>query len=582
MNKFLSLFLVVCMSALLFACTAPKQTSQTSGEEMVKKEVADQVFYGNIITMDDNNERAEALASKDGIIIYVGTKEGVKEFIDDSTKTFDYGTNTIYPGFLDAHEHGVLHGWRSKDQVQLGEGTSYDDYANIMKKYIEENPGRDYYMGTGWIVFDGINPTHEVLDKVSTEIPVIANSGDGHSMLLNKVAMDICEMSKDMVKDFAPGEIKVDENGEPTGLVSEEPAIWLLNHMPLTMDDIKNYIDSWQNFAFSYGYTGGGEAGTKIFTDLQDDAFIEMDKEKKLKMRTFSYATIQDNTDTAAEDIKKIVDHAKANEVPGGRYKTVGFKAFIDGVLEAGTALMIDEYKDKPGHYGVARFRDHDKMVRLISEASKYNMGVQVHSVGDAASDFMLTCIEDSQKETGNLDQRNACAHLQFVKDGNAERFAKTNTVAVTPPLWIPAPPTDEMNAVEIGHVGKEKAKTDYPIGSFVKAGAHTVFHTDYPAGFVIGIPDMIFVSTKRYNPIAGKATFRGEGETISRKDALKALTTEVAWMFHAEDSLGSLEVGKCADMSVFDTDFLTCPDDKIAGAKVVATVIAGEEVFKK
>lgn len=594
-KKVLSLILIISMLINIVLFTGcnnistldnnDKKNQDTEKVEYVSDEVAaEQIIYGNIITMDDKNSLEKAVAVKEGRIIYVGTVDGAKEYFGENTKVLDYGENCVYPGFLDAHEHGVLYGWRAIGQANLLDGESYDDYVTIFKKYIEDNPGKEYYMASGWNVL-GNPPTHELLDKVSIDIPLVANSGDGHSMLLNKKAMEICGVTKDIVNEYAPGEIKVDETGEPTGMLSEEPAISLLQNMPFTLEDVKKYILEWQNFAFAHGYTGGGEGGDKLITPLQGQAYSELAKEGKLKYRTYSFATINDNTETPENDVEEVLKEAQENDTEF--YKTIGLKVFLDGVLEADTSWMIDEYKNKPGYTGVKRFDDHDKMVRLITAASKNNLSVHAHSVGDGATKFMLDCIEDSQKETGDLDQRNACAHLQHVREEDFERFGSTNTIAVTAPLWIPT--TDYVFEKEALSIGTEKAMTDYPIKSFINAGAHVVFHSDYPAGFTLNAPATIYLAKERSgdkemsNLLGVNIIGRGFNEKLTAKEALLALTKDVAYFFHEEDNLGSIEVGKYADFSVFPSNFLT---DKLSSSvkaytmEPVATIVAGEVVY--
>ena len=95
---------------------------------------------------------------------------------------------------------------------------------------------------------------------------------------------------------------------------------------------------------------------------------------------------------------------------------------------------MTCGYADDPNYYGNQRFNDKDKMVELISEAAKYNMPIHVHSEGSGATRFMLDCIEEAQAKTGNMDQRNALAHLHFVEEEDIQRMADTNSVAIVPP----------------------------------------------------------------------------------------------------------------------------------------------------
>lgn len=148
---------------------------------------------------------------------------------------------------------------------------------------------------------------------------------------------------------------------------------------------------------------------------------------------------------------------------------------------------------------------------------------------------------------------------------------------------------------LEVSRIGQEWSDKSYPIKSFFDAGAVTVFHSDYPIGGSVNIPLSIYTAvTRAYPPteefLTGlgatpetiKMTARGTDQVITREQSLRAQTIDVARMVHAENEVGSLEIGKFANLSIFDTDFLTCETDEIMNAQVVATVIDGEIVYKK
>ena len=106
----------------------------------------------------------------------------------------------------------------------------------------------------------------------------------------------------------------------------------------------------------------------------------------------------------------------------------VGVKAFLDGVIELHTGWQLEDYADEPGCRGLERFNDHDKMVELIAAADAEGLSVHVHSMGDGATHFMLGCIEDAQELTGDKDQQNVLAHLNFVTDEDIRRMAETRS----------------------------------------------------------------------------------------------------------------------------------------------------------
>ena len=298
-------------------------------------------------------------------------------------------------------------------------------------------------------------------------------------------------------------------------------------------------------------------------------------------MRTYAWLYVTDNVADPKAEIARIA--AQRAEMSGEYFHIIGAKAFLDGVTEAHTGWQNQDYLDTPGYHGAERFNDHDTMVQLIAEADKEGMSVHVHSEGGGATHFMLGCIEDAEKMTGDKDQRNVLAHLHFVTEEDVRRMADTGSVAAVPPLWSPAVPG--IYDQEITYVGKELADQAYPIKSFYDAGANVVFHSDYPVSPMMDIKYSIYMAEKRNAP----ADFMGiEGvkernlkEAISREQSLRAMTINVARQFRQEHRLGSIEVDKIANMTVFDCDFLHDDIEKVAKANVVATIIDGEEVYK-
>ncbi len=250
-------------------------------------------------------------------------------------------------------------------------------------------------------------------------------------------------------------------------------------------------------------------------------------------------------------------------------------------MTEAHTGWQNQDYLDEPGYHGAERFNDHDKMVEMLVEADKEGLSVHVHSEGGGATHFMLGCIEDAEKITGDLDQRNVLAHLHFVTDEDIRRMGATNSIPAVPPLW--SPKDKDVYLGEVVYVGKELADQAYPIKSFYDAGANVVFHSDYPVSALLDIKYSIYTAEKRTYPKgSGMVTEpRNLKEAITREQSLRAMTINVAWQWRQENRLGSIEFGKLANMTVFDCDFLHDDIEKVGRAKIIATIIDGQEVYK-
>ncbi len=538
------------------------------------------VILGNIITVDEKRPTAKAALVKDGLFAYIGDAEEAKKLAGDDAQILDYGENFIYPGFLESHCHGYMAGERAIGQADLAQvlETDYDKYREIIKDFIAKNPQRTIYVAAGWTENDEY-VTKSYLDEICSEKPLIMQTGGGHSMLLNTKALEWAGIDREYAKKYGPAMVHVDENGEPDGYICELPVMEIMPKLPNTFEDAKNYLLAWQGIAFKNGYTAAADAGIQINSPTAVQAYYELENEGKLKLRTFGYSFVQKNPESPKAEIAKVAElRAKYSNK---YFKIIGVKAFLDGVIEAHTGWQIEEYADQPGYYGEPIFNDHDKMVELLTAADKEGLSVHVHSIGTGATKFMLDCIEDAQKITGDFDQRNILAHLQFVREEDIKRMAKTGSVAAVAPLWSPKEPdTYEM---EVKYVGQELADKGYPIKSFYDAGANVVFHSDYPVSPMLDIKLSFYTAEARAYPkgIGMIIDPRNVEEAVSREQSLRAMTINVARQWRQENRLGSIEFGKIANMTVFDCDFLHDDLEKVANAKIIATIVDGEEVYK-
>ena len=539
------------------------------------------IILGNIITMDEKKPFAKAALVKNGVFAYIGSAEEAKKLACSDAQVLDYGDNYIYPGFMESHSHGHLAGYRAIGQANLMQAgfTNYPKYREIIKDFIAKNPQRNFYLAAGWVENEEY-VTKAYLDEICSDKPLIMQTGGGHSMLLNTKAMEWAGVDAEYAKKWGYDLVHVDKDGEPDGYICEGPVFEITPKLPSSVEDIKEYLLAWQDIAFKSGYTAVGDAGAEIVHRDAPQAYQELQNEDKLKLRTFAWMYVTDNIADPKAEIARIA--AQRAELGGEYFNIIGPKAFLDGVTEAHTGWQNQDYLDQPGYHGAERFNDHDKMVQLIVEANKEGMSVHVHSEGGGATHYMLGCIEDAEKITGNLDQRNVLAHLHFVTDEDVKRMAATGSVPAVAPLWTPKVPG--MYEQEVGFVGQELADKAYPIKSFYDAGANVVFHSDYPVSPMMDIKLSIYTAEKRNVPkelYGGALSARNMDEAINREQSLRAMTINVARLFHQEHRMGSIEFGKLANMTVFDCDFLHDDIEKVGKANIIATLVDGEEVYK-
>ncbi len=537
----------------------------------------DVLVLGNVITMDEHKPFAEAVAIKGDKIIYVGSADVARKLCDDQTKVCDYGKNSIYPGFLEAHCHTGGAGYRMTGLGAMDIDGSLEDGVAAMKAYMDKYPDKDQYNGMGFSIH-GEYPTAAMLDAICPDKPMCCTDFGGHAMWINTKAMEKYGINKDAVAKFGTDCVHVDENGEPTGYITETAVFFVREQVKMTVDEYKTAIMGWEDFAFSMGYTGAYDAGLEISSQQEPYAYYELDKENKLRMYTFAGSFVKDNTDTPEEDIERIAEMAKEHN--SKHFNILGAKVFCDGTIELRTAWMLEDYSGEPGQRGVARFNDHDKMVRLVKAASDHNMNVHIHAIGNAANKAWAEAIAEAEEATGNFDMRNAIAHLQVVNPEVNALFGKYNIIPVCAMMWVEKTYNDYEVVVKF--FNQEMADNCYPVKSFQDNGAVVVSHSDYPVSPAFSVPQSICFGNLRYLPSHGiEMQRKNTDECLSREDTLKALTINVAYSWHAEDRMGSLEIGKLANLTVFDKDFMRDSFEEIENAKCLATFVDGEIVYQ-
>ncbi len=540
---------------------------------------ADKLYLGNIITMDEIKPRAKALTVKNGLIQYVGSEDIARSLCDENTEIIDLGENCIYPGFMEAHCHPTGAGKMldTESVIDVSSGTCLEEYVQILSEFIKKHPGKSRYGGVGFMERD-VKPQASMLDAVCKDVPVMISSTDGHSMWLNTKAMEVFGIDRASVEKYEEGCVRVDENGNPTGYISEKPVFEIRVKSTMDIEDGVRCLKNAQQFFFSKGYTAIYDAGVELIDKSCKDFYKAAIETGEYKLRTYAGSLI----DETCEDIKGAVANIAAmrEQYNSEYFKIIGVKTFSDGVVEAHTAYLLDDYLDQEGYKGVARMVDHDKLVDIYATAAEYDMNVHVHTVGDAAIRCNLDAIEDAVKKTGKMAQRNALAHLQVIKEEDIKRFADLNVVAVTAPLWTPKHP--DYFPQEVAYVGKERAEAAYPIRSFVDAGALTVYHTDFPVSREVSIPGTVYQAVMRKNPAVEGSLSRESDEAVTRYQALLSMTKNVAAMWHEETRMGSLEVGKIANMTVYDKDFLEDDLLEVFHSELLYTIVDGEIVYSR
>lgn len=561
--------------------TAPaaKTTAPAAAEEL-----CDEVVYGTIYTSNESSMHAEAMAIKDGKIVYIGDRAGAEGYIGANTVVTDYSGSFIMPGFVDGHVHIYID---AENQAGFRFGESLEQtqeaYLNILKEYVEANPDLEIYKGFGWLdsAFIGGTPTAAMLDEICADKPIFIESEDCHSCWINTKMLEMTGVTAD-TPDPIGGKVEHDQNGNPNGCFRDTAMDTLVKpFVPIySVDEYKEMLLDAQDKMLSLGYT----AMVDVIIDPQSadnicQAYYELDQEGKLKIKV-NEALVVNNTENYVSDLEHV--KALSEKYHGTHFQITDVKIFMDGIVESETAYVSKPYVGTE-QYGADRWPGEEGTQRLYDLTKRINdlgLVAHFHAIGDAAITKALDAIEYVRENSENKDIRNVITHLQMCSQEDIQRMVKLNVIASADLGWAPSVSEDlGVENIELLNVGEERNNAMYPYGSMLDAGVTVAYATDYPAGPIIFPLVNLHAGITREH-LGFESMMRNAEEALTIDQALKAMTITGAYQLGREAETGSLEVGKYADFIVFKQDLTAIDPFDIYLAEYLAVYAEGENVL--
>ncbi|MBM3274959.1 MAG: amidohydrolase [Alphaproteobacteria bacterium] len=539
--------------------------------------VADAIYVGGpIVTVNDAQPSAEALAVKDGKILAVGAKSEIeKAHKGNTTKTIDLGGKTLTPGFVDGHAHFLAFGSQAVGANLLAppDGT-VNTMDDLVAKLQEFGKGPDVGR-TGWIFglgYDdallGRHPTRDDLDKVSKDIPVIAVHISGHFSAMNSAGLAKVGYTA-ATKDPEGGVIRRREGStEPNGVLEELASIpKMIPAINAQKPEDKDYfLARGLDLAKSFGYTTTNEGRAFGFqhADLVDAA-----KRGLLDIDVLSYIDYTDRQ-LIPSPISRVYD---------GRYRIAGLKITLDGAPQGRTAwrtipYLIPPDGQKADYKGYPAIPDTKQIEALIDEAYQKRWPVKVHANGDAAVDQMIAAMKPAHAKYGPGDRRHVLIHGQYMRRGDQLDALKDMQVIAS----LFAMHTFYWGDWHEQLIGRELGQQISPLKTALNKGLMVTSHTDAP----VALPNLMQVMWATVNRTSRSGKVIGPDERLTPIEAFKAITIWGAYQHFEEKTKGSLEPGKLADMVILSDKPLTIDPTKINTIQVMETIKEGKTVYKR
>jgi predicted amidohydrolase YtcJ len=545
----------------------------------VAAETADRIWTGGpILTMNDSAMRTEAVAEKDGKIIAVGAAADVMKFKGSDTKIIDLAGRAMIPGFVDAHGHIFMGGIQALSANMLAppDGNVTDipslqqtlrDWMAANKKIVGEVK---LVIGFGYDnsqLKELRHPTRDDLDAVSKDLAVVIIHQSGHLGAVNSKALEFLGYSKE-TPNPAGGVIQRRDGGnEPNGVLEETALFPVVPKILKAVGPtgVKSLAKAGSELWTRYGYTTTQEGRSMPpIAEAMRSAAVE----GAFKVDVVTYP-----------DVLVDRDYIKANVTAGykNRFRVGGAKLTIDGSPQGFTAWRDRPYyapvgKYPPGYVGYAA-ASNEQVIDAIDWAFANGVQIITHANGEAAMDLLIASIEKSEAtHSASAERRPVLIHGQFAREDQMDAFKRLGIIPSLFPMH-----TFYWGDWHRDHtVGPALADNISPTGWAVKRGMRFTSHHDAPVAF----PDSMRVLDATVTRRSRSGDIIGPDQRIDVITALKSMTLWSAYQHFEEQSKGSIEVGKLADLVILSGDPTAIDPETIDALKVVETIKEGQTVF--
>ena len=558
-----------------FMCGAFVLLTLLSGcDQQPAQQPADLVILGgDIQTMDAAAAHASAVAVRDGKIVYVGDDAGVKPHVGRDTQVVEAQGATVLPGLIDSHIHAA------EGALGLG-GCSLEDKQLSVEaagKVIRDCLTRD--QSSGWLVVSEVNSAgfradRKGLDAIVPNRPLFLYGADGHTGWVNSKGLALAGITRD-TKDPPDGRIERTASGEPTGFLVDGalgPVLAALDKP--TPEKRLQALREILPQLHAAGITSYLEANTSAETVA---AYVQLAQRHELTARV-SIALSSEGKASDEEFVRLDTLRKSVGNEPLLRADFI--KLFADGVMEypTQTAAMLAPYADakgKPGKSHGKLYIEEEAMKLFFRRAATEGFNIHVHAIGDAAVRETLNAIEAAR--AAGSKQLYSIAHLQLIDPADLPRFAQLDTIASLQLFWA-LPDNYSIDAL-LPYIGAERQQRIYPARSLVAAGATVAGGSDWDVSSFNPFEAMA-TGMSRTNPEEPARGALNAKETLTLDELLHAYTINAARLLGREAEIGSLAVGKAADVIVLDRHLSAqSTADEVRSTRVARAFVGGRQV---
>jgi predicted amidohydrolase YtcJ len=530
------------------------------------------MIHGSVSVFRGRDDK-EAVGVADGTIIALGSE--ALALVDAGARVVDVGDGVLVPAFRDGHLHPLLGGLQRLGAPIAG-SSSLHELLGRVAQHAAAHPELRWLTGTGYdpALLPGGLGTAAALDAVVSDRPVLLWATDHHSAWANSSALARAGVTVGS-SDPDGGRVVRDGDGVPTGALLEEAAHAVAAHAPRpTGAEKERALRLALKEMVACGIVWGLDAAAAP-SDVPVYARLAAAGQLQCRIALALTADPQRWRDQQA-DFRAIRDGV-GGVGPGAHLAVTGVKFFADGIVESGTAALIDPYDDDPCSHGIANWAPSE-LAQAVAAFDADHFGIHVHAIGDAAVRSALDAIEHAIGVNGMRDRRAVIAHAQLVQPADLRRFLALGVVANFQPLW--AQRDRIMTELTEPRIGRGRSAWQYPIGGLDRIGVPISFGSDWPVSSLRPLEGLAVAVTRQTPSRQPPGGWLPE-QRLSVDRALAAYTTGVAYQAFEESYAGRVTVGQQADLCLLAADPRSVPVTEWAALAVLGTWSAGREVFR-
>lgn len=531
------------------------------------------ILNARIVTIDSARPRAQAVAVKGEWIVRVGTTETIRPYISKgSTLVIDARGRLVVPGFNDAHVH-VIQGGHSLLNLDFRNITDINVIQHRVRQRVAQVKPGELIRGRAWdheLFLNKAWPTREILDEVAPANPVILSRVDGHSVWVNSLVLQASNITRDTPDPPGGTIVRAPGTGDPTGILKERA---------------QGLIKVWESVTPADRLLRDGEAlalalalARKLgVTSMQDMTWSDLRSLERIQEAGHLTARITFGKSlTDQPERLQAYEALRRTYAPDNNWIRFGIlKAFIDGTLGSGTALMFEPFTDDPSTSGLPQM-SYEVMERRVLAADKLGFQVGIHAIGTRANHWVLNAYDRARQLHGSRDRRFRSEHAQILTDGDIPRFKRGAVIASMQPTHCI---TDKRFAEK--RIGRDRCRGAYAWQRLLDTEARLAFGTDWPVEPLDPL-EGLYAAVTRKDRVGEPGDGWFPDQKLSMEKAIELYTLGSAYAEFMDERKGRIKQGYLADVVMLDRNLLTVLPDQIMKTRVEYTIVGGKVVYER